>query len=73
MSGEQSPLRQRVKVLTHHTHAGKPIAPGTVLELAAGAASAMVRWGAGEIVADLSAAAEKQNGQPSSEDEGAGT
>jgi 3,4-dihydroxy-2-butanone 4-phosphate synthase len=73
MTGKQSAARKQVKVITHHTHAGKPVEPGTVLELTAGAASAMVRWGAGELVVDLSAAAEKQGGQPRSEDEGAGT
>ena len=72
MNSKQPRARQQVTVLTHHTHAGKPVEPGAVLDMSAGAAAAMVRWGAGEIVAELPAATEKQGGKPSHEDQSAG-
>lgn len=40
-----------VKLLTHHTHAGKDMQPGDVIEVNAAAAQALVGWGVGEVLA----------------------
>ena len=40
-----------VKLLTHHTHAGKDLQPGDVIEVNAAAAQALVGWGVGEVLA----------------------
>lgn len=39
-----------VKLLTHHTHAGKEMQPGDVIEVNAAAAQALVGWGVGEVL-----------------------
>lgn len=39
-----------VKLLTHHTHAGKDLQPGDVIQVNAAAAQALVGWGVGEVL-----------------------
>jgi hypothetical protein len=48
--------RVRVKLLTHHTHAGEEKAPGDVIEVSAAAAQALVGWGVGEVLTQAAAA-----------------